>query len=254
MGSGEGNDTSTSTKKKKKRSNSFPGRDLENSGKSDISGLASEKEIFKYSGNGARSRRDSPRYERLPTQKPLASAPDFDDLSDSQSSSRSDSPTYYNSAMSDRTVVENKNEGKPISIKVNGDGGQQEMINLKADDINLLFSQLSMEEKLRAIGGDFSKLFSQLDPEEKKKLLKKDRDTDALILSEDQDDILSRESNLKLRLDELAEKREIIKKQIKRARRNSGELKERMDLMDENRDLGAFQMRKGLSKCPALHL
>ena len=58
MGSGGGNDTSTSTKKKKKRSNSFPGRDLENSGKSDISGLASEKEIFKFSGNGARSRRD----------------------------------------------------------------------------------------------------------------------------------------------------------------------------------------------------
>ena len=101
-----------------------------------------------------------------------------------------------------------------------------------------------MEEKLRAIGGDFSKLFSQLDPGEKKKLLKKDRDTDALILSEDQDDILRKENNLKLRLDELIEKREIIKKQIKRARRNSGELKARMDLMDENRNLGAFEIAK----------
>ena len=116
MGSGGGNDTSTSTKKKKKRSNSLPERDLENSGKSDISGLASEKDIFKFSGNGARSRRDSPRYERLSTQKSPASAPNFDDSSDSQSSLRSDTPTYYNSAMSDRTVVENKNEDKAIYL------------------------------------------------------------------------------------------------------------------------------------------
>ena len=72
----------------------------------------------------------------------------------------------------------------------------------------------------------------------------KDRDTDALILSEDQDDILSKENDLKLRLDELMDKREIIKKQIKRARRNSGELQARIDLMDESRDLGAFEISK----------
>merc|ERR1711983_255265 len=243
MGAGGGNDTSTSTKKKKKkRSNSLPERDLENSGKSNISGLASEKDIFRFSGNGARSKGDSPRYERPYTQKSPASAPKLDDSSDSQSSSSSDTPTY--SVISDKTVVENKKEDKAISMKVEHPSGQQGMISLKADDINLIFSQLSMEDKLKAIGGDFSKLFSKLNPGEKKKLLMKDRDTDALFLSEDQDDILSKENDLKLRLDELMDKREIIKKQIKRARKNSGELQARMDLMDESRDLGAFEISK----------
>ena len=103
MGAGGGNDTSTSTKKKKKkRSNSLPERDLENSGKSDISGLASEKDIFRFSGNGARSKGDSPKYERPYTQKSPASAPKLDDSSDSQSSSSSDTPTY--SVVSDKTV------------------------------------------------------------------------------------------------------------------------------------------------------
>ena len=245
MGLGSGNDTSTSTnkngKKKKKRSNSAPGRELENSGKSDISGLLSEKEIFKFSGGGTRPRTriDSPRYQNS---------------SDSDSSSRISSPTYYNSAMSDQTIVINrdddhlttfkKTEGTSVTMKVSEEGGEETMVNLKSDDINFLFSQLSMEEKARMIGSDFPKLFSQLNPDDKKKLLKRDKDTDALILSEEPDDILSRENNLKLRLDEVTEQKDIIKKQIKRARRNSGELKERMDLMDENRDLGAFQIAK----------